>query len=143
MDKSSAVLEATKRNMQIGDIIKARHAGSQLENGIPKIKRGYVDELGLFERCTIVNTARGITPISGIYFLVHNAEIVYIGQSRDVLLRLSTHVREDKKIFTSFAVVEAPPEKLDDLEAKYIAKFAPILNIQRPVLVIISSPILG
>lgn len=140
-DLASSVLEAQRRNAQYEDVVQARRAGAHLENGIPKIRRGVIDEIGLFEKSTILAAARSIKPVVGIYFLVDGSRIVYVGQSRDILLRLSAHLKDDEKVFTSFAVVEAEPHELDELEAKYIAKFTPGLNKRRPTVGIVSNRI--
>lgn len=65
---------------------------------------------------------------SGVYFLVKGAEVVYVGQSLDMLHRIARHRREGKE-FDGYACVECAPDRLDDLEAQYIAAFAPRHNV--------------
>lgn len=64
---------------------------------------------------------------TGIYFLILNQEVVYVGQSVDVLGRISRHKREGKQ-FDSYSYILCAPEKLNTLEAQYITAFMPWLN---------------
>lgn len=65
---------------------------------------------------------------SGVYFLINGREIVYVGQSQDVLGRIAAHRKQGRR-FDRYAYIECTPDKLDDLEAQYIAAFAPRLNV--------------
>lgn len=63
----------------------------------------------------------------GIYFLVSNGEIVYVGQSVTPVRRLGDHSRD--KVFDSVAFVPHPKgPKLNYLEHSYIRKFKPKYN---------------
>lgn len=64
----------------------------------------------------------------GIYFLILGDEIVYVGQSVDVLGRINTHYREGQKQFDSYSFVKVPAEDLCNQEAKYIAEINPEYN---------------
>lgn len=132
-DRSAAILAAQRINAKKELAVKAMRAGATIQNGIPLIQSGNIDELGLYSHGTIIAAARTVGKIAGIYFLVDAGRIVYIGQSTDIIMRISSHLREGVKTFTSFAVIEAEPEELDDLEARYIAKFGPIYNVKRPM----------
>lgn len=65
---------------------------------------------------------------SGVYFLLREREVVYVGQSVDVLHRIARHRREGKA-FDSFAYIECPVDDLDRLEALYIKAFVPRENL--------------
>lgn len=65
---------------------------------------------------------------SGIYFLIKDKEVIYVGQSTDVFHRMARH-RRDNREFDSFAYIQCEKDQLDDLEAKYIAAFVPPLNL--------------
>lgn len=65
--------------------------------------------------------------IVGVYFLFDKDQIVYIGQSVDILTRIGYHVKD--KIFDSYCWVECKPEELDNLESDYIVKYAPKYNV--------------
>jgi hypothetical protein len=46
----------------------------------------------------------------------------------DILHRIARHRREGRE-FDGYAHIVCPPEKMDELEAQYIAAFAPIGNV--------------
>ena len=67
-----------------------------------------------------------------IYALINNNEIVYIGQSKNILLRLKDH-RASNKVFDSWCIVEnlgtyTTSKEVNRLEEKYIRKFLPKYN---------------
>ena len=68
-----------------------------------------------------------------IYFLFSGDEIVYIGQTRSLLTRISAHhngTKETvKKDFDSIAVVPSTKETVNDDERIYIGYYAPKHNV--------------
>jgi hypothetical protein len=62
---------------------------------------------------------------SGVYFLVQDQEVVYVGQSVNVYSRIAQHV--DKK-FDKYAFVPCEAELLDRLESLYIHTLKPRFN---------------
>lgn len=68
-----------------------------------------------------------------IYFLFRGDEIVYIGQTRSLLNRISAHqngtVDTAKKEFDSIAVVSSTKESVNDDERVYIGHYAPKHNV--------------
>jgi hypothetical protein len=76
----------------------------------------------------VISAAIPVKQNTGIYFLILNNEVVYVGQSIDLLGRVSRHIRDGKR-FDSYAFLSAPKEKLDELERKYIRAFVPVDNI--------------
>jgi hypothetical protein len=62
----------------------------------------------------------------GVYFLVNDDEIVYVGQSINIHQRIGEH--EKTKIFTTFTYVECSYEELNKIEARYIDMFKPKYN---------------
>lgn len=63
----------------------------------------------------------------GIYFLIKDDSVVYVGQSVDVLARISKHRRELTD-FDSFNVMACEPETLDEMEQAYIFALMPKYN---------------
>lgn len=63
---------------------------------------------------------------SGVYFLIANNEVVYVGQSVNVYSRISEHV--SGKCFDRYAYVPCAVELLDKLESLYIHCLRPRLN---------------
>jgi excisionase family DNA binding protein len=78
----------------------------------------------------IISRAAERKAACGIYFLILNDAVVYVGQSRDCHARLREHERDGKK-FDKFHIIEAYPRDLNRLEAHYIRKLSPPLNVQR------------
>ncbi len=69
-----------------------------------------------------------------VYALINNEEVVYIGQTKNMQSRISTHKRDKSKEFTHFSVISKLPNGidkigLDKLEEKYIKMFKPKYNV--------------
>ena len=64
----------------------------------------------------------------GVYFLIRNNIIVYVGQSFHVYQRLTLHVIEKLKNFDSFFFLECREDEIDDLESYFIVKYSPEYN---------------
>lgn len=75
----------------------------------------------------IVSNSLPMFPKCGVYFLVRDNEIVYVGRSVSVIDRLHTH-RKDGKNFNRVFFIECTKEELGELEMHYIRKFKPKLN---------------
>ena len=67
------------------------------------------------------------TESPGIYLLIDNDEIVYVGKSLTPEQRVGTHQYSDKN-FDSYYIVSCNEEELQNLEAKYIFKYHPKYN---------------
>lgn len=63
---------------------------------------------------------------SGIYFLILNGAIAYIGQAADVWLRITQHMASRR--FDAFSWAPCPVSELDRMEAYCIEKFKPLHN---------------
>ncbi|HCR1527294.1 GIY-YIG nuclease family protein [Morganella morganii] len=66
---------------------------------------------------------------TGIYFLLDGDDVVYVGQSRNVYSRISSH---PAKNFNRYAFVPCAVEALDKLESLYIHLLRPKLNGRKP-----------
>ena len=66
------------------------------------------------------------TMMSGIYFLIQDNEIIYVGQSVNIFARIATHI--EQKEFDSYAYLECPAEQLNTYESLYIHTLRPKLN---------------
>ena len=76
---------------------------------------------------TIVAASLNLADFSGIYFLIKDKEIVYIGQSTCVFRRVYDHLWA-KKIFDSFSYIQCEKKMLDKLESLYIHFYQPPEN---------------
>lgn len=69
------------------------------------------------------------THATGVYFLLDGDDVVYVGQSRNVYSRISSH---SAKNFNRYAFVPCAVEALDKLESLYIHLLRPKLNGRKP-----------
>lgn len=68
----------------------------------------------------------------GVYFLLDDDEIVYVGQSTDIEARISVHYNQKKKRFNRYTYLSCSAEYLNDIEAHYIVHLAPKYNVKLP-----------
>ena len=78
-------------------------------------------------KSSILDAAIPLPTNIGVYFLIRDGDVVYVGQSVNVLDRISKHRREGK-VFDSFAFMECQASHLDRYEQMYIEAFVPELN---------------
>ena len=62
----------------------------------------------------------------GVYFLIDQGEVVYVGQSVNVFSRMREHCKS--KSFNSYSYINCPREDLDILESLYIHVLRPPLQ---------------
>ena len=74
--------------------------------------------------------AKPIEESSGVYFLVSCGEVVYVGQSVQVMNRVQEH--RALKTFDSVAYIPCKPEMLNKLESLYIHILRPKTNGKMP-----------
>jgi uncharacterized protein YerC len=74
---------------------------------------------------SILKVAKPWQSFTGVYFLILENKIVYVGQSVNVYARISSHTQ---KKFDSFTVLPCPKEHLNVLESLYIHMLNPPLN---------------
>jgi len=80
----------------------------------------------------ILGLAKPVKKMCGIYVLMHEREIVYVGQSVNCHTRIGSHLNDPLKVFDSYFIIECPESRLDEMEAKYIVKFRPKFNLFIP-----------
>ena len=72
-------------------------------------------------------------PLCGIYFLLNvRNEVIYVGQSTNILARLTAHLRRSPKAITRCAYQPFDVGDLDRAEAFYIHRFTPVGNSRIP-----------
>ena len=70
-------------------------------------------------------------PVFGIYFLLENEQVVYVGKSKDCRARIQQHMND--KSFDAYTISECDLGiDLDELEAVHIAHYLPRDNRQIP-----------
>jgi hypothetical protein len=80
----------------------------------------------LGNRCSIERWCQ-YPQVCGIYFLVANKEIIYVGQSNCIPRRIFQH-RDNLVGFDSLAWFEVPELFLNSIETYYITRIRPLLN---------------
>lgn len=71
---------------------------------------------------------------SGIYFLLRNQVVVYVGQATCLSQRVGAHVLERAKVFDDVFCIDELPTSLDHSERKWIDLFLPEYNRDRVTL---------
>lgn len=74
-----------------------------------------------------------------VYFLCLDDEVVYVGQSVQLVSRVQSH-RGDGKKFDRVVYLPTPEARLDDVEKAFIVALRPRLNRQIPALVVEVMP---
>ncbi len=80
----------------------------------------------------ILDAAIPYRPICGVYFLISQGELVYVGQSADVVARVSIHNAKKIIKFDSYNWIECISSELTNLEIECILKFRPSFNKNIP-----------
>lgn len=65
---------------------------------------------------------------SGVYFLFQGQEIVYVGQSADVLRRIGEHISDRLKVFDGVAFIPCQALNRVWMEEQYIKRLKPRYN---------------
>lgn len=94
-----------------------------MRNGLPAALRDAWKE-SLLSRDEILSLAIPGGRLSGVYFLIHEGEVVYVGRSENILGRIAAHISEGEKEFDSFTYLPAGPIR----EGHYIKLLNPKYN---------------
>jgi len=65
---------------------------------------------------------------SGIYFLMYNEKIVYVGKSKNIRIRIHQHISGKTKVFNDFKFILCDENLLESTELSYIYHYDPIFN---------------
>ncbi|QJR79660.1 hypothetical protein CA267_002020 [Alteromonas pelagimontana] len=82
----------------------------------------------LLSQEALAKSASRSIPKSGVYFLLQDDEVVYVGQGTSVLTRIGNHIADPEKEFNGYCFIECEPESMNLLESVYIHLFAPKHN---------------
>jgi len=75
---------------------------------------------------------RNLVAGSGIYFLMKDYKVVYIGKSKNLFSRIGNHISDDSKQFDDIKMVPCSEADMNWLEATFIDIIRPNLNKQIP-----------
>lgn len=109
-------LEMLRQSVQMEE--KFIEAAKELKTGL------------LLREHEIVEHAMPAVSACGIYFLIDEKKVVYVGQSVNVFSRVFAHL--GSKNFDSYVYLPCEKEKLDKLESLYIHFLSPPLNGNTP-----------
>lgn len=74
---------------------------------------------------------RAVSNCAGIYFLLMDDEIIYVGLAKEIHRRMMAHYRKGVR-WTGHAWFKAPPIHLRSIECYYIHRIRPALNKSYP-----------
>lgn len=124
-ESSLLSVEIGLKQKKLKDIEDAiTHANIRLEVAHHKLKHQEGDDLLGHEQILVMAGIK--RRICGVYFLIKDCEVIYVGQSVNIHSRIDEHDRV--KDFDTFTYIECEKENLSLLEARYISKFKPKLN---------------
>lgn len=86
----------------------------------------------LVSESEVVKRSSPYVTVTGVYFLIRDDRVVYVGKSNDVHGRLRRHAAE--KEFDRVSILRCPTNIIDALEAIYIQLFRPEMNSVVPKL---------
>jgi 5-methylcytosine-specific restriction protein A len=66
--------------------------------------------------------------VSGVYFLWHGSEVVYVGQSRNLTQRVCQHIQDAAKRFDGMSFIAVAVARLGKVERRYIEALLPRYN---------------
>jgi hypothetical protein len=127
-DEASAIEWANQKTrvLKQAGALRLKEAESALATAVPKRMLEALRSVP-HDLHDVLRAAIPAASFTGIYFLILGGDVVYVGQSIDILNRISKHRREGKE-FDSYAYMLCEREKLNDLEALYITALMPWLN---------------
>lgn len=79
----------------------------------------------------LVENSVPIGVLTGVYFLMWDGKIVYVGQTTNLHFRIGQHLTEGVKEFNRYAFLPLPPHMLDEIEDYYIDVCLPKYNVSR------------
>ena len=85
-----------------------------------------INMIGHFKTCDIFRKDHpSYRKIIGVYFLIKNNKVVYVGQSTNIMRRIPEH---SEKVFDNFFYIEVPRLLLNRVEYDYIKHYTPCYN---------------
>lgn len=69
-----------------------------------------------------------IQQLCGVYFLMQDKEVVYVGQSVSILFRIHQHMTDGTKVFNRWCYIDVKKAQLDEVEQFYITLLRPRFN---------------
>lgn len=130
----ACTIQPTRRDRLIADIKQLEEQKAKLESELnrpahqvemSRLSIGLTDRVLLTEQ-EIVCASTAPPHLTGVYFLVKGERVIYVGQSVNILSRVSQHRKS--KDFDRLAFVPCAKDDLDVLESLYIHALRPESN---------------
>lgn len=122
-EKFEAQSWANKREAELRILKKAVDNAKRLATN----KHQFLESSGIYSEDELVATSVPIPASSGVYFLIKNEAVVYVGQSLNVHARIRQHLAT--KCFDRVNIIACEPGELNRLESMYIRRLKPVLNL--------------
>ena len=90
--------------------------------------RQALDSIHQFINDNTIDITKKLKSTCGVYFLKFEGQIVYVGQSRSVYGRVSTHKAERTKKFDQITFMPCDPKELNEFEGFFINLLKPKYN---------------
>jgi hypothetical protein len=120
-----------KRKIEAGDL--SPYDEQTINKAPPPARAIFYNPRGLLSLEDIVKKSSPLSALAGVYFLIRDGEIIYVGQSVNVHNRVGDHVRY--RMFDRVYILPCDPANLLETEAKYIHKFRPVENLSNGALI--------
>lgn len=129
-EKKSLIQERTRLKREIRNLrsqiasmqnyLALHELNAPSENGLMQDRRGLTED-------EIVAAAKPLLGTCGVYFVIKNERVIYVGQSKNIYARVSSsdHWARDSD---SLAFILCSPDDLDALESYYIHLLCPPRN---------------
>jgi hypothetical protein len=136
-------IEMKRRSQQLSEfdelsrsIVRLKKQKDELEANIkqilPQTKTIFEDacltDITIHNEFEIIAASVPFKPMCGIYFLIKEKKVVYVGQSVNVPARVASHFHDKQKSFENVAIIECHPDQLDVWETLYIHLLRPEQN---------------
>ena len=93
-----------------------------------RIKLKVPFDIGLKTPEQIIRDSRPFSRRTGVYFLLKNREIVYVGKSKHFTARINNHETDSEKDFDSVFFIPLEEKYIKKVESYYIQRINPKLN---------------
>lgn len=140
LNRQAEIEKRRKQLDEIDDLSKSiaylKKQKDELETNIkqilPQTKTIFEDaclkDITIHNEFEIIAASIPFKPLCGIYFLIKEKKVVYVGQSVNVPTRIASHFHDKQKSFENFAFIECHPDQLDVWETLYIHILKPEQN---------------
>jgi hypothetical protein len=114
---------SVRRERDLGTVSRMKDIAGKAKRDWANLQKSHKD----VTKEKILRWSKPVEEVIGIYFLIFEEEIVYVGQSKSCHKRVDNHRKT--KIFDRYTILECDKDQLDHLEMMFIEEFSPLLNI--------------